>query len=239
MVPWVMYAQGNIEFLSEEWLQVVKHAVREAARLDMEVAITFSPGWCFGGFWVPPTERSKMLTRAWVDVSGPGAFSQPLPAYVPAASAAVREDLPESFPSDAPDEDSVVAVVAGEVAGSGLNGNTLIDLSQPGRPKSFGLANSCRPMAPDGLPPEVHGAAKLDNREFYPASMGGRSLQPEGGDGTIVITWEVSFIKLLGKSSARPWTACSATASKSAFLPTRFTGATRCWNNSRPTRATT
>ena len=38
----------------------------------MEVAITFSPGWCFGGFWVPPTERSKMLTRAWVDVSGPG-----------------------------------------------------------------------------------------------------------------------------------------------------------------------
>ena len=122
MIPWVMYAQGNIEFLSEEWLQVVKHAVQEAARLDMEVAITFSPGWCFGGYWVPPTERSKVLTRAWVDVSGPRAFNQPLPAYAPLDSAAAREDLPESFLSDAPDENSVVAAVAGEIAGSGLNG---------------------------------------------------------------------------------------------------------------------
>jgi (4-O-methyl)-D-glucuronate---lignin esterase len=129
MIPWVMYAQGNIEFLSDEWLEVVKHAVREAARLDMEVAITFSPGWCFGGYWVPPTERSKVLTRAWVDVSGPRAFNQPLPAYAPPDSAAAREDLPESFLSDAPDENSVVAAVAGEIAGPGLNGNTLIDLS--------------------------------------------------------------------------------------------------------------
>jgi len=130
MIPWVMYAQGNIEFLSEEWLQVVKHAVREAARLDMEVAITFSPGWCFGGCWVPPTERSKVLTRAWVDVSGPGAFNPQLPAYVPPGSAAAREDLPESFESEAPDENSVVAVVAGEIVGSALNGNTLIDLTK-------------------------------------------------------------------------------------------------------------
>jgi hypothetical protein len=129
MIPWVMYAQGNIEFLSDEWFEVVKHAIREAARLDMEVAITFSPGWCFGGFWVPPTERSKVLTRAWVDVRGPQPFNQPLPTYVPPGAAAVREDLPESFESAAPDENSVVAIVAGEIAGSGLNGHTLIDLS--------------------------------------------------------------------------------------------------------------
>ncbi len=129
MVPWVMYAQGNIEYLSGEWLQIVKHAIQEAGRLDMEVAITFSPGWCFGGFWVPPTERSKMLTRAWVDVNGPGVFSQQLPAYVPAGPPATLGSLPKSIPSDAPDEDSVVAVVAGEVAGSGLNANTLIDLA--------------------------------------------------------------------------------------------------------------
>jgi len=129
MIPWVMYAQGNIEFLSDEWLQAVKHAIREAARLDMEVAITFSPGWCFGGYWVPPTERSKVLTRAWVDVRGPEPFHQPLPAYLPPGAAAAREDLPESFQSEAPDENSVVAIVAGEIAGSGLNGQTLIDLS--------------------------------------------------------------------------------------------------------------
>lgn len=129
MVPWVMYARGNIEFLSDEWLQVVKHAIREAGRLDMEAAITFSPGWCFGGFWVPPTERSKMLTRAWVDVTGPGTFSQPLPAYVRAAPPANMGNLREPIPSDAYDEDFLVAVVAGEVTASGVNGNTLIDLT--------------------------------------------------------------------------------------------------------------
>jgi len=130
MVPWVMYAQGNIEFLSDAWLQMVKHAVREAARLDMEASITFSPGWCFGGFWVPPTDRSKMLTRAWVDVSGPSPFTGELPAYAPVGPANAGEHAPEGFATDAPDENSVVAIVAGRVSGSGIDGTTLVDLSR-------------------------------------------------------------------------------------------------------------
>ena len=39
----------------------MKHAVAEAKRLDMEVAITFSPGWSFGGPWVPKEDQSKVL----------------------------------------------------------------------------------------------------------------------------------------------------------------------------------
>ena len=130
MIPWVMYAQGNIEFLSDDWLKMVKHAIREAGRLDMETSITFSPGWCFGGFWVPPAERSKMLTRAWLDVRGPGAFTQALPAYAPVESAGTPGSLEKSTASsEAADENSVVAVVAAEIAGAGLDAATLIDLT--------------------------------------------------------------------------------------------------------------
>ncbi len=125
MVPWKMYAEGNIPYLSAEWLQMVRHAISTAEELDLEVAITFSPGWSFGGFWVPPTERSKVLTRGWVKVSGPRTFDDELPLPAPASGAA-----PKVFASDAPDENSVVAVVAGKVSSQGLDGATLIDLTR-------------------------------------------------------------------------------------------------------------
>lgn len=129
MIPWVMYAKGNIEFLSDEWLEMVKFAVQEGARLDLEVAFTFSPGWCFGGFWVSPAERSKMLTRAFVDVNGPGTFNQELPAWSPEGPPRAFGGLPREFHSDAPDENLILAVVAGQIAGQGLKADTLIDLT--------------------------------------------------------------------------------------------------------------
>jgi hypothetical protein len=49
MSAWRMYAQGNHDYLSPEFLALVQHAVAEARRLDLEVALTFSPGWSFGG----------------------------------------------------------------------------------------------------------------------------------------------------------------------------------------------
>ncbi len=58
-IPWRMYAKGNIPYLSSEWLEMVGFAIRKAAELDLEVAMTFGPGWSFGGFWVPPGERSR------------------------------------------------------------------------------------------------------------------------------------------------------------------------------------
>ncbi|MCL5670746.1 MAG: hypothetical protein M1423_05535, partial [Acidobacteria bacterium] len=68
MSPWRIYAKGNIPYLSDEFVEMVKFAVQEAERQDMEVSITFSPGWSFGGFWIPPTERSKVLAQDHVDV---------------------------------------------------------------------------------------------------------------------------------------------------------------------------
>ena len=122
MSPWRMYAKGNISYLSKEFVEMVKYVIEEAGRRDMEVAITFGSGWKFGGFWVPPTHRSKVLTQASVEVIGPGTFNQALPEY----------HLPSRGPvfrSDAPDENQIVAVVAGKASGNRLAGASLVDLT--------------------------------------------------------------------------------------------------------------
>ncbi|HUZ46234.1 MAG TPA: glycosyl hydrolase [Terriglobia bacterium] len=125
-IPWRMYAQGNIPYLSDEWLEMVRHTLQEAERRDMEVAVTFGPGWSFGGFWVPPAERSKVLAQGSVDVEGPGTFRRELPEYKPATK---PDSYNANFHSEAPDENQIVAVVAGRVAGGRLEADSLTDLT--------------------------------------------------------------------------------------------------------------
>lgn len=88
MSAWKMYDKGNIEYLTPEFLELVKHAVAEAKRLDIEVAITFSPGWSFGGPWVAREDQSKALCMGSVEVQGGAAFSGALPSPGAQAKAA-------------------------------------------------------------------------------------------------------------------------------------------------------
>ena len=59
----------------------MRHAIVEAKRLDMQVALTLSPGWSFGGPRVPVRDRSKVLAPAWIDFTGPKRFDGELPAF--------------------------------------------------------------------------------------------------------------------------------------------------------------
>lgn len=79
MSAWKMYDRGNVEYLTPAFLALVKHAVAEAKRLDLEVAITFSPGWSFGGSWVPQEDQSKVLCMGTLDLAGDSAFDGKLP----------------------------------------------------------------------------------------------------------------------------------------------------------------
>lgn len=79
MTAFQMYEKGNAEYLSPEHLELMKFAVAEAKRLDMEVAITFGPGWSFGGPWVKPEDQSKALCMGSVDLTGGTTFSDLLP----------------------------------------------------------------------------------------------------------------------------------------------------------------
>jgi hypothetical protein len=118
---WDMYEKGNIPYLSDEWVGMVRHAIETAARLDIEVALTFGPGWDLGGSWVPPEDRGKVLAPAPVEVEGPREFDGLLPAFVRDPNAR-RNPWVDNEPFDwtAPDQHRLVAVVAGR-----LNGNTL------------------------------------------------------------------------------------------------------------------
>lgn len=79
MSAWKMYEKGNHEYLTPEFLALVRHAVKEAKRLDIEVALTFSPGWSFGGPWVAPEDQSRVLCMGEAEVRGGGRFDAPPP----------------------------------------------------------------------------------------------------------------------------------------------------------------
>ena len=65
-----VYQKGNIDYLSDEFLDMLKFTVSEAKRLGMEVSITFGAGWLFGGDWVGEADRIKALEFTVTDVDG-------------------------------------------------------------------------------------------------------------------------------------------------------------------------
>jgi hypothetical protein len=126
---WKMYAKGDIPFLSRQWLGMVRHAIAEARRLDMEVALTMGAGWSFGGSWVPLTDRSKVLAPAWLDLKGPGEFDDELPAFRLAPRAEGPEGALHLPDWKTPEANQAIAVVAGRWDGSRIDGESLVDLT--------------------------------------------------------------------------------------------------------------
>jgi len=127
---WKMYEKGNIPYLSEEWLDMVRYAIQTARELRMSVALTFGPGWTFGGFWVKPDDRSKSLVPAWVEVDGPKTFKQEVPGSGWTPSVVY---MPFEFRASEPPTDwmkqKLVSLVAGQIVGEKLNENSLTDLT--------------------------------------------------------------------------------------------------------------
>ena len=66
-----LYEKGNVDYMSEEYLELVKHTVKEAKRLEMEVSFNFGgPGWIIGGEWVSDEDKSKDMIPTFIDVEG-------------------------------------------------------------------------------------------------------------------------------------------------------------------------
>ncbi|MEI6499996.1 MAG: glycosyl hydrolase, partial [Armatimonadota bacterium] len=71
---------GPVRFMSDQWREMVQHAVREADRLGMEVALHNCAGWSSsGGPWVKPEQAMQMVVSSETRVNGPGPVPQPLP----------------------------------------------------------------------------------------------------------------------------------------------------------------
>lgn len=57
-------------FLSPEWMELFRHAVREADRLDMSLAVNVSSGWNPGGPYITPEYALKKLTWSETNIVG-------------------------------------------------------------------------------------------------------------------------------------------------------------------------
>lgn len=74
------FPSGEVEYLSEEWLNLFHFAAQEAKRLDLELAFHNSAGWSSsGGPWVTPKNAMQTLVFSEVIVQGNKTYKSPLP----------------------------------------------------------------------------------------------------------------------------------------------------------------
>ena len=66
------------EFLGPESAEAIRHALKEAKALGLDMGIVTSSGWNAGGAWVKPEEASKNLYFSDWTVEGPQSIEQPL-----------------------------------------------------------------------------------------------------------------------------------------------------------------
>ncbi len=72
-------APGKVKVLSEEWWQLVEHAIREGGRVGVNIGIFNCPGWSqSGGPWIKPEQTMRYLTSSEMRVTGPVHCSQQL-----------------------------------------------------------------------------------------------------------------------------------------------------------------
>ncbi len=75
-------------FLSDESVNAIGHAVREATKLGMEIGLITSSSWNAGGSWVKPEHGAMGLFRSDTVITGPETFKGLLP--LPPVPEAIR-----------------------------------------------------------------------------------------------------------------------------------------------------
>lgn len=76
--------RGKVDFMSDEWKQLFKHAVTECERLGIDITLGVGPGWTgSGGPWVDAAASMQHLVASTVEVTGAGAKTIRLPVPEP------------------------------------------------------------------------------------------------------------------------------------------------------------
>ncbi len=85
-------------FLGKESVEAIRHALKEARRLDLDMGLITSSGWNAGGPWVPPELASKNLFYSSLTVEGSGRIKHELKfPEVPAGCPKGTDGLPEWY----------------------------------------------------------------------------------------------------------------------------------------------
>ncbi len=75
---------GPVRYMSPEWRRLVGHAVKEADRQGIAIALGTGPGWCgTGGPWVEPDGAMQHLVSSETEVVGPTVYHERLPQPKP------------------------------------------------------------------------------------------------------------------------------------------------------------
>src|SRR5664279_4941972 len=84
-------------FGSPRWRELYRHALKEAARLNLEISLNVESGWNLGGPTVTPAQAAKLLTFSRTTAQGPGAIRRALP-QPPAATGFYRDIAVLAYP---------------------------------------------------------------------------------------------------------------------------------------------
>ena len=72
--------KGPVEYLSDDWFHLKKHAMQEAARLGLEFTMHNCPGWsASGGPWITPEMAMQQITWSEIYVRGGDLINMVLP----------------------------------------------------------------------------------------------------------------------------------------------------------------
>jgi len=119
------YEKGNIPYLSDEFFEMVKHTVKEAKRLGMEVSFNFGgPFWIFGGSWLADEDRSKDMIPTFVDLEGSQLFKGKLPDELIKTNRSW-----ELYEPALSGEEKLIAVVAGKLENNIIDESSLVVLT--------------------------------------------------------------------------------------------------------------
>ncbi|MBD3375695.1 hypothetical protein GF406_11720 [candidate division KSB1 bacterium] len=68
--------QGDVQALSEQWWEMVEHAIREGKRTGVDIGMFNCPGWSqSGGPWIKPDQSMRYLVYSEDRIKGPSALN--------------------------------------------------------------------------------------------------------------------------------------------------------------------
>ena len=93
--------RGKVDFLSDEWLDLFRHAVREAERLGIRIILGSGPGWAgSGGPWIRPEGSMKHLVASDTTLTGPLVFEGRLGIPEPREPFFGQESVPANLKTE-------------------------------------------------------------------------------------------------------------------------------------------
>jgi hypothetical protein len=126
-------------FGSPEWIELFRHAISEADRLDLEMGFNIQSGWNLGGPAVTPEESSKRVTFSKVTITGGSGIELTLPQ--PEAQGSYYSDVAVLAVPSAAASTRRLADASASSSQPGHPANHVLD----GDPSSFWVSSGTRP----------------------------------------------------------------------------------------------